>query len=310
MRRFRAKKGDSLDLLLDTMCNAFGGIVLIAILITLLTRDTRDRIEARATSADRELIEREILALQSDIAEANEYLERQATSISVDPNLVARLGEARGALQTAKGKNEEAWSAWQTASAKAAGHDPEADKVLGEKVSIASRISRLTTEADAQTEKLERLKLRLETLRRERSDIIAERSEQLRLPKERSKEGALSNFILFYDEVFPLYLFTDKGWQENREPLAWVDVTERTCAVTPQRGRGIAPSAVANQLKGTIAEMRKSGAYAAIYLTPESVKAYRALRGELLQAGVLFGWTVDERTTQRFGPDGTAPPPL
>jgi len=32
---------DSLEMLLDTMCNTFGGIVLIALLVTLLSRETR-----------------------------------------------------------------------------------------------------------------------------------------------------------------------------------------------------------------------------------------------------------------------------
>jgi septal ring factor EnvC (AmiA/AmiB activator) len=201
MRRFRTTQNDSLDLLLDTICNAFGGIVLIAILITLLTSDTKQRLQEAATSADKELVERQIASLKSDIKEAEEYLARQATVVSVDPNLIARLDGAKVALQTAKNKNAEAWSAWEKAAAKAAGKDPEADKVLGEKISVASRLAKVRTETEALNEKLGRLKQRLETLKRERSDIVASKAEQLRLPKERSKEGGMSNFILFYDEV-------------------------------------------------------------------------------------------------------------
>jgi hypothetical protein len=34
----RQHRGDSLDLLLDTMCNTFGGIILLAVLVTLLVK--------------------------------------------------------------------------------------------------------------------------------------------------------------------------------------------------------------------------------------------------------------------------------
>ena len=32
---------DSLDMLLDTMCNTFGGIILLAVMVTLLARRER-----------------------------------------------------------------------------------------------------------------------------------------------------------------------------------------------------------------------------------------------------------------------------
>src|SRR5215212_9991705 len=40
MSRRRRHQPDSLELLLDTMCNTFGGIIMIALLIALLSRDT------------------------------------------------------------------------------------------------------------------------------------------------------------------------------------------------------------------------------------------------------------------------------
>ena len=150
MRSLRSKRGDSLDLLLDTMCNAFGGIVLIAILITLLTRETRRQFDERSSDLDRELIERQIASLQSDIREANEYLARQASSVSVDPALAARLDEAKTSLQTAKEKNAEAWDAWQKAAAKAGFNDPEVDRLVTQKASLTSRLARLTTEAHSE----------------------------------------------------------------------------------------------------------------------------------------------------------------
>lgn len=310
MRRFRRTTKDSLDLLLDTICNAFGGIVLIAVLITLLTRHARETVDPKSAAEDRDVVEQQIFDTRRELDELRRYFEEIREKSAPDPEATAALQAATERLEAAKKANEAAWTEWQTAASRAGGNDPEADRLVSERASLARRLADAQSAHSAAEATLDRMQRRFQELQDKIDQEIAARSEMLRLPKERSKEGGLSNFVLFFDEVFPLHLFRERRWQENRDPLAWVDVTERTCEVTPQRGKGIAPGAVTAQLKETIAAMQKSGEYAAIYLTPESVKAYRALREELLQAGVLFGWTVDERTTQRFGPDGTSPPPL
>lgn len=53
MRLRRQKPKDSLDLLLDTMCNTFGGIILIAILVALLAGN-RLQLASPVTSAEAE----------------------------------------------------------------------------------------------------------------------------------------------------------------------------------------------------------------------------------------------------------------
>ena len=310
MRRFRTTQNDSLDLLLDTICNAFGGIVLIAILITLLTSDAKQKLQEAATSADRELVERQIASVQSDIREAEEYLARQASSVSVDPNLAARLAGANAALQTAKDKNAEAWSAWGKAAAKASGNDPQANKILGEKVSVASRLARLKTETEALNDKLGRLKQRLETLKRERSDIVASKAEQLRLPKEQSERGGQRFFLLKNNEIYPLDIERNGRLAENRDSLDWSEQDGDSFEVTPQTGKGVSPENASSRLRSTLELIKKEGGYAILNVDSKSAKAYRVLRSELIRLGLPFGWSHRESPTEGFGPDGTKPPPL
>lgn len=310
MRRFRRTTKDSLDLLLDTICNAFGGIVLIAVLITLLTRHARETVDPKSAAEDRDVVEQQIFDTRRELDELRRYFEEIREKSAPDPEATAALQAATETLEAAKKANEAAWTAWQTAASRAGGNDPEADRLVSERASLARRLADAQSAQSAAEATLDRMQRRFQELQDKIDQEIAARSEMLRLPKERSKEGGLSNFILSFDEVFPLWMFSERGWQKNRDPLAWVDITERSYEATPQRGRGIAPDSVATQLQETIAEMRRSGEYAAIYLTPDSVKAYRALRQKLIQAGVRFGWTVEERRTHQFGPDGTSPPPL
>ena len=295
---------------MDTICNAFGGIVLIAILITLLTSDARKKLQEVATSADKELIERQIASLRSDIKEAEEYLERQATTVSVDPGLVARLDQAKTSLQTAKDKNASAWSTWKNSAVKASGNDPEADKVLGEKVTVASKLSRLKTETDALNQKLERLKQRLETLRRQRSDVLASKAEQLRLPKEQPERGGHVFILLKQNEIFPMFV-ADGGYiKKNTHSLDWKDLGEDSFEVTPLVGKGISPSSAGASLGRTLDFIKREGKYAALNVDSKSAEAYRALRAELLRRSVPFGWSHREALTEGFGPNGTKPPPL
>jgi cell division protein ZapA (FtsZ GTPase activity inhibitor) len=312
MRRFRTTQSDSLDLLLDTICNAFGGIVLIAILITLLTSDTKEKLEEAATTADKELIERQIASLKSDIKEAEEYLQRQASSVSVDPVLVARLDRAKASLQTAKDKNSEVWSAWQKAAAKASSNDPEADKVLGEKVSVASRLARLRTETEAFDQKLERLKQRLETLGRERSDIVASKTEQLRLPKEQPERSGNVYFLLKNNQVYPLWFARFGALVQNDDSLEWEEAGGDSHRVTPKAGRGVSASDVSSSLRDTLVLMKKEGKYATLSTDSKSAVVYRALRSELLKYGLPFGWEYEESVSEVFttGPNGSKPPPL
>ena len=47
----RKRPPDSLYMLLDTMCNAFGGIILLAVLVTLLTSNERQIRAAASTDS-------------------------------------------------------------------------------------------------------------------------------------------------------------------------------------------------------------------------------------------------------------------
>jgi hypothetical protein len=97
MRRRTLAPKDSLDLLLDTMCNAFGGIVLMAILIALLIQDggpgKTPSAPARREAAEAARKARELAALEAEIASLEE--KREANRELID--LVRRRNELEAA---------------------------------------------------------------------------------------------------------------------------------------------------------------------------------------------------------------------
>jgi hypothetical protein len=114
MKRARMDPPDSLEMLLDTMCNTFGGIILIALLIALFARDSqsptapssshressemfRERIEqaeadlARAVALEQELEARVTTPAQADLLQ---LLEQRDQVRSAADSLVSDLRAA------------------------------------------------------------------------------------------------------------------------------------------------------------------------------------------------------------------------
>src|SRR3974390_46377 len=68
----RRKPHDSLYMLLDTMCNAFGGIILLAVLVVLLT--SREKIQRAATNADStQMLQRRLAIAQTNLQQALQH---------------------------------------------------------------------------------------------------------------------------------------------------------------------------------------------------------------------------------------------
>lgn len=88
MSRRPAPQNDSLEMLLDTMCNTFGGIILIALLITLLARETKvSEAETRAITENATAQRRQIQQAENELAHALE-LQRSLDRRAADQSMV------------------------------------------------------------------------------------------------------------------------------------------------------------------------------------------------------------------------------
>ena len=79
---------DSLDLLLDTMCNAFGGIILMAVLVALLARQQSGGIGNSPDSA--EMLSRRISQAELTLKQTRALL-ADLTRHATDPNIQQRV---------------------------------------------------------------------------------------------------------------------------------------------------------------------------------------------------------------------------
>ena len=97
MKAARFRPGDSLDLLLDTMCNTFGGIIMIAILVALLAQQSPAPI-VPADRARSEMTERRLAIADTDLAAARALRTQLEDQALVGPKLSGKRGfaERRG----------------------------------------------------------------------------------------------------------------------------------------------------------------------------------------------------------------------
>ena len=227
MRRRRSSNGDSLDLLLDTICNTFGGVVFIALLVALLLRLSPSRHSvingSLMSSAARQWLEalggrqadsievdgwRRLAASQADDRLGRE-IDRLLEMKAVKTQLERELGDT---LLTVLEVHESINEIEQTLQ-----------QLTSEKRAVAEEQSRLEAEASSLEKNIQLLSEKNKELRsRIQSPATLERP--LELPKEREDLNAQITAIVKYGRIyFPFNaagvndsdFFIDRGWVFN-----------------------------------------------------------------------------------------------
>ncbi|MDF1862310.1 MAG: hypothetical protein P1U87_18990 [Verrucomicrobiales bacterium] len=198
MRKRRTNTEGSLDLLLDTMCNAFGGIVLIAILVALLIEKPGE--DADTTSGDRENA-KQLVEKQKQLEELKPRVEEMESELKKMGELVELLRE----------RNELAGAVSEMAESGAKRINSLADR-LGEaqkkQANAEATAAQLNQEISSLREMVKTLQRQEEKLLNQEKDLINERRQDLKAPVLGSNPGRPFNIIYRYGLVYPLQHFT------------------------------------------------------------------------------------------------------
>lgn len=160
---------DSLELLLDTMCNTFGGIMFIAISLVvvsqLISRDQLAKTPEEINECNLQKIRQHIAVLQNDILELQKIaLARQFTSTSQSPEQEAAIRE----LQQAKIASLDAADALERSSIR---REAEQLKLAHQEKLLAQAQQALAAKRKAIAENKTRLEHQQEALRNAISDL-------------------------------------------------------------------------------------------------------------------------------------------
>lgn len=307
-----ASDAGALDLLLDTLCNVFGGIVLIACLLAILPRHNTPPPLLPQYHAETEMVERRIIAGEREIRLLQEEIER--LTVEADPVLVA-LQSRRDSLEKLNERLEKEQIDRERlehneaeARAIAASADP---MILAQRLEdLRVRKSNAAALNHAIEDKTRFLQQRIENLKDESERISKGRTQAVRFPRERRTTATPYPIILRHNSVYPLHI----GREMARNPAVQMislrpgDDAERA---NPLPGKGIFLPAVSRDLGVSLEAAAAKRLYATLYLYPDSHQVFVDLRDALAKANLPYGLKFVPRGQELvFSSKGTTPPEL
>jgi|GEM_PF-3272135 len=304
MRKLRPHSEESIDLLLDTICDVFGGFVFIACLLALLTNHktpTPDDPAGTSGMQGRVLAEK-LEAAKSELA-GLQKLDLKMKDLGHDK--LQTLIQERNDLQATLDRLRQRQPA---NSDSVVSKDPVGD--ITELRSEVKALDQRHADAKARKEAAEKrgrdLAAQIQSIR---SKITAEDEkhvEHVRFPKERQITKAAMNIILQNGAIYPLV----NADGEKFSGLTRVMKDDESFDAIPKKSEGM-PMSDAAAVRRLLASYKRWGGYISLNVFPDSFETFRALKALILEAGLDYGFDVyPEHFIITFNPKGTSPAPL
>jgi hypothetical protein len=275
---------DSLYLLLDTLCNAFGGIILLAVLVVLLTSKEKSQRAPAKDSA--EMTARRLAIAQSNLRQSEQLSgslqakaddkrwKQQMILLSTRKDLQETIQQLRDNLAQAATELETtnaADPAGRLKSLTARQADARA-RQLDEKNSLS-----------AAEENIKRLTRRLADLQNQVSAKLADSERALRLPKEHETGKRVVYVIVHYDRYYPC---NNIDSSRNETDIKWVPFIGGREIAVALRDHGLD----LNGLAAYLSELSPNDDYVAFCTYDDSFSAFIAARQMAADKGIAYGW--------------------
>ncbi len=305
----RKRPPDSLYMLLDTMCDAFGGIVLLAVLVTLLT-STEKQSHLEAAADTQEMLQRRLVLAETNLQESLQLLRSLQAKASNDrwKKQVALLA-TRKKLQVALQQTRDAVALDNKKLDTANASDPsERLKFLNAQLAAAkARQLERQNSLNAAVENVKRLKQRLEALNRQVTVKYNESVRSLRLPKEYQTGKRVIYIIARYDRIYPC---RNSDMSRNETSITWSsDLASETAEPIP--GKGIDPNIGAHGLENYFNSQTKDAVYVVFCVFEDSFPAFIRAKQLAVASGLAYGWEPfrNQDGPVSFGEHGHTPNP-
>lgn len=281
-RRRSPAASESLELLLDTLCNTFGGVLFIALLVVLMLRPGErmlgDDRAGDSTPDDFEAMARELDVIRAEVDTLRTTLASQELLIA--GTIPEDRDEARDELDQALEAVREA--------------EAEADRMLAETARLrAETLANEATLASLESDLAERRGLRdaaqsrLDEARRANQTAVSPGSNELKSTTKRSL-----GLILRHDRVYvwhrydrsgnPVGLNTDEFLIVEDTPEGLVTLPKRTAGI-PIRGES-----AAEQLRRRLAPFSPRVFALDIVLHPDSFDTFQDFKRTILELGYQY----------------------
>jgi hypothetical protein len=305
----RRTPSDSLYLLLDTLCNAFGGIILLAVLVVLLTNKERSLDSNPSESS--ELLQRRLKLAQNDLQKAEELFQSLQKRVE-DQRWKAQIAlvKDRKALQEelARTRDDANRASKELESANAA--DPaERLKFLNARLAEAQAFKlEARNRLAADQENVVRLHQRLQDLLGQVTTLTKEIERPVRLPIEHETGKKAIFLIARYGRI---YSCRNPDLSINETEIVWTKAGESTTA-EPIRGKGIDVILAPEAFRRFLSSQSQDAVYLAFCVFEDSFPVFLRAKQIAADAGFAYGWEPfrSEEGPVVFGSQGHKPKPL
>lgn len=314
MRRKLSGSADSgsLDLLLDTLCNVFGGIVLIACLLAILPRQDMPPPLLPAGKAESQMVERRIVSAEQQIKELQKEIEKLLAS--VDPEIAAleaRLKQLKDVCDELE-KKDEAFKKLELQDAQARavlvkGNVDEMKKRLEEVNRIRAREK---ATANAINGKVDFLKQRVAKLGEEIKNAKGGRAQAVRFPRERRGQSSPFPVVLKHNQIYPLRL--GLNWKENPAIHRIHSPDGDGFRAIPLNGKGFVEAKTHKGFNDSLKKAaRRKNVYISVYIYPDSHEMFHGLAEVISKHKLRYGIEFMKKGEPiGFSGNGTQPPEL
>jgi len=314
MKRGRFEQSDSTGLMLDTVCNVFGGILLIAILVSLLAQETESQLPPDPNSdATMQLLQRRLGRIISEndrIKEKNAELEKEMKAMN-DPiryQLLDSLSEAKQELETVEDKLQAKQRDLSISSNISA--DDLLENLKNAKAEAENQLAAHKDKTLLLETNLGQLKQQELDLREERKAAKEKQISRKRLPQERPTNKKPLWILVRHGKLYPVYFLSGNNTTlQNDQSIRWTNKLSSSLA-EPIREKGIV--ILKNEIgwKEYLNLWATNEYFITFAVWPDSYKAFNVAKRIAVERGFLHAWDVwNGGESIVFSEQGTVPKP-
>ena len=307
----RRRAGDSsLELLLDTICNTFGGVLFLAILVSLLLKSTRDRAMESSAAAPRTkpaISKAEVIRRTTEASELAEEISRLDSALGHIQGFVKQFAkpgfdESLKKLHDEQHRRNEAearltallaaiaadQTATTTASAEAesARHRQATSKASAEQAAERLQSARQTNAALAKAAAILQLKVN-------EKNVVQSAG---KAPRERDTDKLEVGLLLRYGRVYRIHTHTDGGRTANTADFVVTEgLTENSAKARPGGGIDISAADANAKLKALLKNYPSDDWYVCMAVFPDSYDTFQILKSLLVENGYEYRLIATEK---------------
>jgi hypothetical protein len=283
----RKTPNDSLYLLLDTLCNTFGGIILLAVLVVILTNTQKT--QSASSSDSQEMLQRRLTLALTNLQQSLQL----ASSLQARTNdgrwkdqlaLLAQRKDLQDAIQ--QSRDLAAQNSKELDAANAA--DP-ADRVKRLNAELAAAQARLADKSNslaAVDENIKRLTQRQAALEPQIAARVKDMQRPMRLPKEHESSKKVVYIIVQYGRIYPC---RNADLSRNDTDIDWASFFEYEVA-HPIPAKGLNPVQDIAVLNAYFKSLSADSTFVVFCVFEDSFPAFLRVRELAIANGLAYGW--------------------